>query len=199
MDVDGHIKIADYGLCKENMGFGKTTNTFCGTPEFMAPEILREQDYGRAVDWWAFGVFIYEILLAQVRLSFSFLFFSFLFFSFLFFSFLLFSFFFFPLPPLLLTNTFSNIYFFATQSPFKGDEEEEIFDSILDGHVHYPPKLAPDAVSILQQLLESDPKKRLGGGPEDAAEIKRHPFFKGVDWTAVMEKRVPIDYKPAMV
>jgi len=89
--------------------------------------------------------------------------------------------------------------FFATQSPFKGDEEEEIFDSILDGHVHYPPKLAPDAVSILQQLLESDPKKRLGGGPEDAAEIKRHPFFKGVDWTAVMEKRVPIDYKPAMV
>jgi len=156
---------------------------FCGTPEFMAPEILREQDYGRAVDWWAFGVFIYEILLAQVRPSFSF----FLFFSF------------FPLPPLLLTNTFSNIYFFATQSPFKGDEEEEIFDSILDGHVHYPPKLAPDAVSILQQLLESDPKKRLGGGPEDAAEIKRHPFFKGVDWTAVMEKRVPIDYKPAMV
>lgn len=66
LTLDGHVKIADYGLCKENMTYGSTTNTFCGTPEFMAPEILAEKPYGRAVDWWSFGVLIYEMVLGKV-------------------------------------------------------------------------------------------------------------------------------------
>ncbi|EFR03200.1 AGC/PKC protein kinase [Nannizzia gypsea CBS 118893] len=50
LSLDGHLKIADYGLCKEEMWYGSTTSTFCGTPEFMAPEILLDKKYGRAVD-----------------------------------------------------------------------------------------------------------------------------------------------------
>lgn len=39
LGLDGHIKVADYGLCKEEMWYGSSTSTFCGTPEFMAPEV----------------------------------------------------------------------------------------------------------------------------------------------------------------
>jgi serine/threonine protein kinase len=39
LTLDGHVKVADYGLCKEDMWHGSTTGTFCGTPEFMAPEV----------------------------------------------------------------------------------------------------------------------------------------------------------------
>jgi len=63
IDAEGNIRLTDFGLSKE--GFYKTndrTNTFCGTPEYLAPEILAGGDYNNAVDWWAFGAIIYEML-----------------------------------------------------------------------------------------------------------------------------------------
>ncbi|GAA6008288.1 hypothetical protein JCM10207_000074 [Rhodosporidiobolus poonsookiae] len=148
LTLDGHVKVADYGLCKEDMWFGKTTSTFCGTPEFMAPEIILEQRYGRAVDWWAFGVLIYEMLLGQ--------------------------------------------------SPFRGDDEDEIFDAILEDEPLYPIHMPRDSVSCLQKLLTKNPSHRLGAGEADAAEIKSHQFFQGVNWDDVYNKRIPSPFYPAI-
>lgn len=65
LDKDGHIKIADFGMCKEGILDGELTNTFCGTPDYIAPEILDEEDYGFSVDWWALGVLMYEMMAGQ--------------------------------------------------------------------------------------------------------------------------------------
>ena len=67
LDRDGFLKIADFGLCKEHMWYGTRTSTFCGTPEFLAPEVLTDVSYTRAVDWWGLGVLIYEMLVGEVR------------------------------------------------------------------------------------------------------------------------------------
>ncbi|KAL9102977.1 MAG: hypothetical protein Q9163_001930 [Psora crenata] len=146
LTLDGHIKIGDYGLCKENMWYGSTTSTFCGTPEFMAPEILLDKKYGRAVDWWAFGVLIYQMLLQQ--------------------------------------------------SPFRGEDEDEIYDAILADEPLYPIHMPRDSVSILQKLLMREPELRLGSGPTDAQEVMSHAFFRNINWDDVREKKVPPPFQP---
>ncbi|XP_055337252.1 serine/threonine-protein kinase Sgk1-like [Paramacrobiotus metropolitanus] len=62
LDSEGHIRLTDFGLCKEGISMQGTTSTFCGTPEYLAPEILRKQPYTSVVDWWCLGAVLYEML-----------------------------------------------------------------------------------------------------------------------------------------
>ncbi|KAM3599504.1 uncharacterized protein V6R79_007031 [Siganus canaliculatus] len=148
MDADGFVRIADFGLCKEGMGHGDRTSTFCGTPEFLAPEVLTDNNYTRSVDWWGFGVLIYEMMVGE--------------------------------------------------SPFPGDDEEEVFDSIVNDDVRYPRFLSPESVSLIQKLLQKNPETRLGAGEEDAVEIKRHKFFQGIVWDALLAKKVKPPFLPVI-
>uniref|UniRef100_A0A0N4ZPC4 protein kinase C n=1 Tax=Parastrongyloides trichosuri TaxID=131310 RepID=A0A0N4ZPC4_PARTI len=148
LDAQGYVKLADFGLCKEGMGPNDTTSTFCGTPEFLAPEVLVESCYTRAIDWWGLGVLIFEMLVGE--------------------------------------------------PPFSGDDEEEIFDSIVNDDVRYPRFLSIEAISIMRRLMRKNPERRLGGGEKDAKEVKEQRFFSHInwEWDKLLRKEIKPKFTP---
>jgi serine/threonine protein kinase len=84
------------------------------------------------------------------------------------------------------------------QAPFRGEDEDEIYNAILADEPLYPTNMPPDALSILQKLLAKEPELRLGGGPTDAEEITSHTFFRNVDWDTMYKKEVPPPFVPTL-
>lgn len=73
LDDEGHIKLIDFGLAKDNCDMHSPTSSFCGTNEYIPPEILAGEPYGENFDWWGFGIFIYEMLYGRVTIKFNYL------------------------------------------------------------------------------------------------------------------------------
>lgn len=84
------------------------------------------------------------------------------------------------------------------QSPFRGEDEDEIYDAILADEPLYPIHMPRDSVSILQKLLTREPELRLGSGPTDAQEVMSHAFFRNINWDDIYHKRVPPPFIPTI-
>uniref|UniRef100_A0A1B6LZ33 Ribosomal protein S6 kinase n=1 Tax=Graphocephala atropunctata TaxID=36148 RepID=A0A1B6LZ33_9HEMI len=138
LDAKGHVKLTDFGLCKEQIEEGNVTHTFCGTIEYMAPEILTRSGHGKAVDWWSLGALLYDMLTGA--------------------------------------------------PPFTAENRKKTIEKIMRGKLILPPYLTPDARDLVRKLLKRTPSQRLGYGPEDGEAVRRHPFFKTVNWTDVINK-----------
>ncbi|KAL7647783.1 UNVERIFIED_CONTAM: hypothetical protein RMT77_001392 [Armadillidium vulgare] len=137
LDRVGHLKITDFGFAKK---LTDRTWTLCGTPEYLAPEIIQSKGHNRAVDWWALGILIYEMLSGY--------------------------------PP------------FFDENPFG------IYEKILSGRVEYPKHFDGSAKDLVKKLLTSDRTKRLGNMKNGVEDVKRHRFFKTLNWDDVYHKRI---------
>ncbi|ORX81912.1 Pkinase-domain-containing protein [Basidiobolus meristosporus CBS 931.73] len=141
LDNEGHIVLTDFGLSKValNTNDGKT-NTMCGTTQYMAPEVLLEVYYDKAVDWWSLGIMIYDMLTGA--------------------------------------------------PPFKGSNRKKTMEAILNKKLRFPNYISPDAKDLMTRLLRKSPAVRLGSGPDGASAIKKHPFFRTIDWKALARREI---------
>ncbi|CAG9324813.1 SGK2_2 [Blepharisma stoltei] len=144
LDVDGHIKLTDFGLSKVTDS-DKKAFTFCGTPEYLAPEVLKNEGYDKAVDFWSLGVVLYEMI--------------------------------------------------AGEPPFYAENRVELYKMILNTPVRMKSRFSAQVTDLLRKLIEIEVSLRLS----NVKEIKKHPFFQGIDWDALSKKGMPAPFKPKIM
>jgi len=143
LDQFGYIRITDFGLSRMNVN-GDEARSICGTPEYLAPEIVMKLGYGQSVDWWTLGCIIYEMLVG--------------------------------IPP------------------FYTDNRQELFERISFTSPKYPSHLSSVSKDLLEGLLKKDPSKRYGASPDKL--VRNHPWFNGVNWDYLYNKRYQAPFKP---
>ena len=148
LEEDGYLKLIDFGMAKI-LKDGEKANSFCGTPEYLAPEIITGEGHNRMADWWSYGTLVYEML--------------------------------FGIPPFFCENV------------------ERMYELITKADLRFPKKfkVSNEAKDLLCKLLIKNQKERFGvnGGFE---EIKKHPFFNGMDFKALEEKKIEAPFKPVL-
>jgi len=149
VDGEGHIALTDFGMAK-GLKKGETTNTFCGTPEYLAPEVILRKPHDKEVDWWSLGILCYELVIGV--------------------------------------------------SPFSSTKNvHAMYKEILRGRIswrrreHY---LTMEIKSFIIELLERNPKYRLGHGEDDMHDVGNHDFLSDLDFDAILARKVPSWYKP---
>ncbi|KXN87888.1 Serine/threonine-protein kinase SCH9 [Leucoagaricus sp. SymC.cos] len=149
LDATGHLALCDFGLSKADLRPDELTTTFCGTTEYLAPEILLdEQGYSKIVDFWSLGVLLFEMCCGW--------------------------------------------------SPFYAEDTQQMYKNICFGKIRFPKGvICEDGKQFVKALLNRNPKHRLGA-KRDAAELKEHPFFTGIDWEALARKEITPPFKPVV-
>lgn len=149
LDSEGHLLLTDFGLSKVAVDGHHRCRSMTGTLEYMAPEVLLEQSYGTAVDWWSFGILGYDLLTGA--------------------------------------------------SPFRANCEAKTKEKILKQKLSLPFFMSADARDLLTRLLRKDPKKRLGGCmPKDMEIIKKHRFFRKIDWKKLEKRELEPPIRPVI-
>ncbi|GET90091.1 zinc finger protein kinase-like [Leishmania tarentolae] len=161
--ADGHICLTDFGLARRAFSRSRR-RSFVGSPEYVAPETIQGHVQTAAVDWWSFGVMLYEMLAGRT-----------------------------PFHARNNNTIYDNILHSELVLPVlpASDNTGACEGSASrPGVAEGSPKLrgfSPEAVSLLTGLLARDPSMRL----QDANTIKRHPFFHGLNWEDLRRHRVP--------
>ena len=143
IDKQGHVKLTDFGFAKK---LSEKTYTLCGTPEYLAPEIIQNRGHHFLVDWWALGILIYEMVAG--------------------------------FPP------------FYDESPVK------IYEKILSGRIEFSKVFSSIVKDLIKKFLQENPSKRYGCGGKGIDAVKRHKWFRGVDWAMVLRREIPAPWVP---
>jgi serine/threonine protein kinase len=184
---DGHLCLTDFGLAKQLGDDAAGSNSFCGTVDYMAPEIVsRTAEYGKAADWCGDGLLLRPIIQRTYRHGYYHI--------------LSASFVCLHARALVPSRYALGILIFEMltgNTPFKGPNRKKVQENIISKPLKLPGNMSFDAQQIIKKLLQRTPHKRLGFG--GAHEVMKSDFFASVDWAALACRQVPAPFIPQMV